>query len=677
VRKLAEFALAASGFGGISLEVPLADPTLPFLILEDAFDSMLIVDCDNVWQIIDDHRDALATIVNLKQSYRMPLLRMSTSLMRRLSRTQHTVLLGRMLLTLAYMFPLTDRSGVNILGHFNSENVTEYEGVIDDQELFESTTKTPASNSNIEMSLPAYLTVFSCSPRNSSITQHLAGVAADVDAGRAASSDDFYRTFWRLQQYCCTPSKAVASTDAWALFTCSVRLVLQSFDRPNDKAGPSSSLVPSVVTTTSHEEGEEDTDVVASSVASKVSKSNQQGADMIADSSYRVGGSISGLIESDFVYGPQGWAPKDFRSIDANCLRSNAAVVMPADEFFGIKYLTNNRLLSLELQDSDLRRHVLLQLLILMQYLLQQKADADAFAAAEADKKKPSAGVPLAAPKKPRENFASGIDVIRDLSLLHALTFSVLRQTGEKALQFAGAVAALLHREVHWRGWKAKNAPEFEKLLPKRSEAHEDVTPAPLSGGKRKLVGAGFARTAKRSRQQAKRPLDWASSGLSTNLWIACAEYSRAPRHHMGDYVEPMRIALDSDSGIDEEYYPSTSKLYVWRTYRMMAAEKLTSMADASSLSFVDLICKVFTMCKPAKAGEVEDAAMSGSAAEPADQEDAPLPEPSPQYSPPDVEASDTTPGDRDDGNHTELESNELHAAASTHEELAGATDPQ
>ena len=58
----------------------------------------------------------------------MPLLRIATSLMRRLSRSQATPLLGRILVTMASLFPLTDRSGVNMLGHFNAENPTQYEG---------------------------------------------------------------------------------------------------------------------------------------------------------------------------------------------------------------------------------------------------------------------------------------------------------------------------------------------------------------------------------------------------------------------------------------------------------------------------------------------------------------------------------------------------------------------
>ena len=47
-------------------------------------------------------------------------------LLRRLSRTQKTVFCGRILLFLARFFPLTERSGLNVVSEFNLDNVTVY-----------------------------------------------------------------------------------------------------------------------------------------------------------------------------------------------------------------------------------------------------------------------------------------------------------------------------------------------------------------------------------------------------------------------------------------------------------------------------------------------------------------------------------------------------------------------
>lgn len=47
-------------------------------------------------------------------------------LLRRLSRAQNTIFCGRILLFLANYFPFSDRSGLNIVSEFNSDNITSY-----------------------------------------------------------------------------------------------------------------------------------------------------------------------------------------------------------------------------------------------------------------------------------------------------------------------------------------------------------------------------------------------------------------------------------------------------------------------------------------------------------------------------------------------------------------------
>ena len=47
-------------------------------------------------------------------------------LLRRLSRPQQTVFCGRILLFLARFFPITERSGLNVVSEFNLDNTTVY-----------------------------------------------------------------------------------------------------------------------------------------------------------------------------------------------------------------------------------------------------------------------------------------------------------------------------------------------------------------------------------------------------------------------------------------------------------------------------------------------------------------------------------------------------------------------
>ncbi len=53
------------------------------------------------------------------------LLRMCNDLLKRLSKSQNTVFSGRIHLFLAKLFPLNEKSGLNLMSHF-SENFTRY-----------------------------------------------------------------------------------------------------------------------------------------------------------------------------------------------------------------------------------------------------------------------------------------------------------------------------------------------------------------------------------------------------------------------------------------------------------------------------------------------------------------------------------------------------------------------
>ncbi len=58
------------------------------------------------------------------------MLRLCNELLRRLSKAKNTVFCGRILILLSSVFPLTERSGVNLRGDFNTENVTLVESEV-------------------------------------------------------------------------------------------------------------------------------------------------------------------------------------------------------------------------------------------------------------------------------------------------------------------------------------------------------------------------------------------------------------------------------------------------------------------------------------------------------------------------------------------------------------------
>ena len=83
-------------------------------------------DCEAVFGWVELHRGALAA-APLWARGKLILLRTCNELTRRLSRATHPVLCGRVLLLLAAVFPLSERSAINVQGAYNRANVTEWE----------------------------------------------------------------------------------------------------------------------------------------------------------------------------------------------------------------------------------------------------------------------------------------------------------------------------------------------------------------------------------------------------------------------------------------------------------------------------------------------------------------------------------------------------------------------
>lgn len=199
---------------------------------------------------------------------KLALLRIANSLLRRLSNTQNTVFCGRILMFLAYVYPLSERSGVNVTGTFNVANVTKF-----DEEGGDEAKGSDSGDKDVDMAG--------------------AGSSAPVDR-------QLHRALWRLQAYMIQPVKATASADAWGLFLAGLDTVLSAFE------------------------------------AQKLEKG----------ASEEPAGSDAG---------------------------QGATASASSDEFYCVKYLTNSSLLPLQLRDAQLRRHVLLQVLILAQYLPRAK----------------------------------------------------------------------------------------------------------------------------------------------------------------------------------------------------------------------------------------------------------------------------------------------------------------
>jgi hypothetical protein len=121
---------------------------------------------------------------------------------------------------------------------------------------------------------------------------------------------------------------------------------------------------------------------------------------------------------------------------------TNATRQQPAsDSFYCTKYLSNSRLLHLQLADAGLRRNVLCQLLM----VLGQLGDNSAVIALK-----------LPAELKPK----TVTDISRDFS---KRCLALLRGTPADGDAFTGLVKQVLHRERNWSLWKEQKCLPFER----------------------------------------------------------------------------------------------------------------------------------------------------------------------------------------------------------------------
>ena len=337
------------------------------------------------------------------------LLRLLNELLRRLSKSTRTVFCGRILLFLGNIFPLGERSGVNLRGEFNKENVTTFE--VDDSSMAarEETSELEPSEAEgkgsgeakMEQDAPESAAKDEpekplAGPRKHKISIEgpedgeeveeargsgaknqgmnvdvnvdakatKAAEAADsklvppvqrADASRGPKEPEFYLLFWSMQRYFSDPPSLFAQTVSSGLPS-ALSDYAATFPSvpPLSKDGTVSTAVTAAATpnlTLLRQGVQKMLDVFAE--ASKKEKALQGAAkDGISKSSTRR--PAAGNADS---------VPASATSV------SSSAADDVRKMFFYPKFLTSKTLLDLEVADSSFRKQVLVQCLILFQYL--------------------------------------------------------------------------------------------------------------------------------------------------------------------------------------------------------------------------------------------------------------------------------------------------------------------
>ena len=173
-------------------ETGVVEPACVFNALEQLVETCTIADCEDVFTWVEARRGRLSADALWRRG-KLVMLRTCNELQRRLSKTADTVLRGRVLLLLSSLYPLSERSALNLGGNYNAGNTTE----LDDQNAAGDANTAGDASAKAE------------------------GVVVD----RA-----FYETFWSLQKFFSNPPAALEPAAGWKTFSTSLGSVLDNFE---------------------------------------------------------------------------------------------------------------------------------------------------------------------------------------------------------------------------------------------------------------------------------------------------------------------------------------------------------------------------------------------------------------------------------------------------------------
>ncbi|XP_046856915.1 THO complex subunit 1-like [Xenia sp. Carnegie-2017] len=399
---------------------------LPITMISDMFDCVTVDACEDLFKIVEKHVLTWTSEPFFTAGKNL-LLRTCNDLLRRLSTSQNTVFCGRIQLILTRLFPLSEKSGLNLMSQFNLENITkfDYKG--------NSKKENPTSSKEIV---------------DTEVVDYV-----------------LYTKFWSLQDFFRSPTQCYNDLQ-WKKFVDNASAVLSAFN--------------------SHKLEH----------VSKKSKHNKT---------------------------------KDL----------NATAKSDSQTYFA-KFLTSEKLLNLQLNDSNFRRTILVQLLIIFQYLTGEV-------------KFKSANQKL---KERQSTF------VKDTT---TKVYELLRETPPEGEKFAKYVEGALNREENWIAWKNTGCPSFIKEKEEKTK-NDDVK----NSRKRKARD-------NISSMIAGSKIDLGSPEL-TRLWNLCPDNMSAckaeKRNFLPDlnkYFEEAFEQADPESQIEEQYKLVNDPKFGWRALRLLS----------------------------------------------------------------------------------------------------------
>ncbi|XP_030471176.2 THO complex subunit 1 [Syzygium oleosum] len=196
---------------------------------------------------------------------------------------------------------------------------------------------------------------------------------------------------------------------------------------------------------------------------------------------------------------------------------------------FGIKYLTSSKLMGLELKDPSFRRHILVQCLILFDYLRSPGKN---------EKDLPSESM--------KEEIKSCEDRVKKL----------LEMTPPRGKDFLNKIEHILEREKNWVWWKRDGCPPFEK---------QPMEKKTLQDGTRKRRPRW-----RLGNKELSQLWKWADQNPN-----ALTDPQRVRTPAVMEYWKPLAEDMDVSAGIEDEYHHKNNRVYCWKGLRCSARQDL------------------------------------------------------------------------------------------------------
>ncbi|XP_030016537.1 THO complex subunit 1 [Sphaeramia orbicularis] len=464
----------------------ICSATTPFLLLGDVLDCLPLDQCDRIFSFVEENVSTWKSnsFYSAGKNY---LLRMCNDLLRRLSKSQNTVFCGRIQLFLARLFPLSEKSGLNLQSQFNLDNITVFNKNEQESTLGQKHTEEKEDGMEVEE-----------------------GEMGEDDAPAPCSIPidyNLYRKFWTLQDYFRNPVQ------------CYDKFSWMTFLKFSDET-------------------------------------------LAVFKSYKLD------------------------DMQASKRKLEELRASSGEHVYFAKFLTSEKLMDLQLSDSNFRRHILLQYLILFQYL------------------------------KGQVKFKSSSCILNDdqttwIEETTKLVYQLLREIPPDGDKFAIMVEHILNTEENWNAWKNEGCPSFVK---ERTVDDKPKRPTRKRQAPEDFLGKGPDRKIFMGNDELTRL--W---NLNHDNMEACKSDSREFMPSLDEFFAEAIEQADPANMVEEEYKVVRNPNYGWRALRLLSRrsphffqptnQKFKSLADYLD-SMVSKLAKELPKDIPSeeiKTGEEDD----------------------------------------------------------------------